>query len=129
MEEIIEPITATNSPQELAIRFLLRHAECRSALTIEVENACLQLAADAQGLDAATIRQAAAGTGKPVAAVVDGGTPARPVAPEGSFLGRFAQAYAAARHLPTTRRGSESGSRRVAGASAPRSNGSASAVA
>ncbi|MFC5527455.1 hypothetical protein ACFPPA_17060 [Rhodanobacter ginsengisoli] len=129
MEEVIEPITATHSPQESAIRFLLRHAQCQRALTIKVENACAQLAAETRALDTATTRQAAAGTRPPVAAVVEDGTPARPVAPEGSFLGRFSQAYAAARHLPLPRRGSETGSRRSAGSSAPRSTESASAVA
>ena len=33
MEEVNDRTHASSSPQELAIHFLLRHAECRSALT------------------------------------------------------------------------------------------------
>ena len=33
MEQVIDRSHASSSPEELAIHFLLRHAECRSALT------------------------------------------------------------------------------------------------
>lgn len=129
MEEVIEHIISGNSPQELAIRFLLRHAECLRALTIGADNNALQSAASVQMLDTGTTRQEAAGAGKPAAAMVAGRTPPLPVAPEGSFLGRFSQAYAAARHLPPPKRASEPGSRRTTGSGTSRSSGSASAAA
>lgn len=128
MEEVIEHSIAGDSPQKLAIRFLLRHAEPRRALTIGAENSGPQPAASVQRLDTATTRQDAVSTGKLAAAVVAGRTPPLAAAPEGSFLGRFSQAYAAARHLPPARRASEAGSRRTNGSSTPRSSGSAAAA-
>lgn len=123
--EVIDSTAASNSPQELAIRFLLRHAQCQGTLTAKIEGALWKLAADAQSRNATREPQEATGKDKLEAADAAAATAPNRIAPEGSFLARFSKAYAAARHLPV----SKARSSRTGGSNAARSSGSASAAA
>ncbi|MGB3462325.1 hypothetical protein [Rhodanobacter lindaniclasticus] len=92
MEEVID-CTASNSPEELAIHFLLRHAACRMALTGQADEeallqAMLRIRRDQRRQDVAPAR-----TPAPVEAA-----PAARVTRDDSCAARFSRAYAAARH-------------------------------
>lgn len=101
MEEVTDRIQASRSQEELAIHFLLRHAECRSALTGKTGrdrpyDARVPFRADvsatAAQLFAVNLRQSAghlSGTGAAPAGVAD----------DDSCTARFLRAYAAARHI------------------------------
>jgi hypothetical protein len=90
MDEVIDR-TAPNSPEELAIHFLLRHAACRMALTEQAgEEALLQALQDARP-----------GQPQPTPAgepVPSGAAAAAEVTKDDSCAARFSRAYAAARH-------------------------------
>ena len=94
MEEVIDR-TASNSPEELAIHFLLRHAACRMALTGQADEeallqAMLRIRRDQQRQDVAAVRT-------PAPAPVED-APAAGVTRDDSCAARFSRAYAAARH-------------------------------
>ena len=93
MEEVIDR-TASNSPEERAIHFLLRHAACRMALTGQADEeallqAMLRIHRDQQ-------RQGVPPVRAPASPVED--APAAVVTKDDSCAARFSRAYAAARH-------------------------------
>jgi hypothetical protein len=93
MEEVIDR-TASNSPEERAIHFLLRHAACRMALTGQADEeallqAMLRIHRDQQ-------RQGVPPVRAPASPVED--APAAGVTKDDSCAARFSRAYAAARH-------------------------------
>ncbi|MGB6029728.1 MAG: hypothetical protein WBG22_08225 [Rhodanobacter sp.] len=92
MDEVIDR-TAPNSPEELAIHFLLRHAACRMALTEQAGEETLQQA----------LQHACSGQPQPTSAAVgepapSGAAAAAEVTKDDSCAARFSRAYAAARH-------------------------------
>jgi hypothetical protein len=126
--EVTVEIPATDSPQELAIRFLLRHAECLRMLTgAAVQQHRQPPAARPPAPEATTVRQAPLDAGKPVAAAVLRRT--RKPAAEGSFSARFAQAYAAARHPSASKRTAAAGSRKATGSGSQQMEHAESAAA
>lgn len=127
--KVIDRTVASNSPQELAIRFLLRHAQCQKTLTARIEGALWKLAVDAPRCNEAHTPQQAISEGEFKAAEAARATPSNGVASEDSLLARFSQAYAAARHSPVPKRALEARSLRTGGTSALHLNGPASAAA
>lgn len=99
MEELIERTCGESSSHELAIHFLLRHAERRMALTIETDDQP-RAAATAHPLD--TDNKAHRATSEPV--LVDVSAAVARSLPEDSFTARFSRAYAAARQIPASSR-------------------------
>ena len=97
MEEVIDYVNAQNSPQEWAIHFLLRHAECRMALMDETGDGGQSERAKPASAAAAERRDVTA-THKPAGSDAASGLPLRAVAVEESCAARFSRAYAAARH-------------------------------
>ena len=97
MEEVIERTCGECSSHELAIHFLLRHAERRMTLTSETSD---------QPRAAATVHQL--DPGNKVQRATTGSlladASAAKIVPEDSFSARFSRAYAAARHIPATSR-------------------------
>jgi hypothetical protein len=95
MEEMIDYVTAQNSPQEWAIHFLLRHTECRTAL-MSGTNECDQSVEPP--LDLGSRLQDVSATDKSGGPIAAAATPARATASGESCAARFSRAYAAARH-------------------------------
>jgi hypothetical protein len=92
MEEVIDR-TAPNSPEELAIHFLMRHAACRMALTGQAGEQALRQA----------LQHACSGPSQPAPAAAGEPAPSIAAAPaevtkDDSCAARFSRAYAAARH-------------------------------
>ena len=92
MEEVIDR-TVPNSPEELAIHFLMRHAACRLALTEQAGEEALQQA----------LQHACSGRSLPAPAAAGEPAPSVAAAPnevtkDDSCAARFSRAYAAARH-------------------------------
>ena len=123
--KVIDSTVASNSPQELAIRFLLRHAQCQKTLTTRIEGALWKLAVDAPRRNDARTPQQAISKGEFKAADAARATPSNRVAAEGSFLARFSQAYAAARQSPAPK----ARSLRTSGTTAHHLSGPTSAAA
>lgn len=114
MEEFSDQSNVMNSPHELAIQFLLRHATCRMALSSEADEAHQRLVAALHKLDAAGEHPEAADApaGTPPAAA--NSKPAKPIAAEDTCAARFARAYAAARHKSTSSRDLDPGKKAAA---------------
>ncbi|MEO9078133.1 MAG: hypothetical protein ABI268_02370 [Rhodanobacter sp.] len=100
MEEVIEHACGESSSHELAIHFLLRHAACRMALTIETD--------DPPPAEATRHQQPLDGNNKLHDRTADAGlvdspsqqnTPVTEVVAEHGFTARFSRAYAVARHI------------------------------
>lgn len=127
--KVIDSTVASNSPQELAIRFLLRHAQCQKTLTARIEKALWKLAVDAPRRNEAHTPQQAVSKCEFKAADAARAVPSNGVASEDSFLARFSQAYAAARHSPLPKRALEARSLRTGGTGALHLSGPASAAA
>jgi hypothetical protein len=94
MDEVIDCTPTANSPEELAIRFLLRHAECRMALTGQ--------AAPAGPQDARAVRPALGASHLSVPALRRAAAPVAEVTKDDSCAARYSRAYAAARHRPAS---------------------------
>ncbi|HWU76737.1 MAG TPA: hypothetical protein VN043_09535 [Rhodanobacter sp.] len=103
MEEVIERTCGNSSPHELAIHFLLRHAERRMTLTTETGDQP-RAAATVHQLDTDNRARRATTAPKWVAAVVAQGAGVTETVSEDSFAARFSRAYAAARHIPAPSR-------------------------
>jgi hypothetical protein len=106
-----------DSPQESAIRFLLRHAECQRVLAISAWDDRQPSAVAVSEGDTDNTVQPTASMRSPVTAVaaVPNAVSSESVAANESFLRRFAQAYAAARHPTPSKRILATGSRAAAG--------------
>lgn len=91
MDEVIDR-TVPNSPEELAIHFLMRHAACRLALTEQAGEEALQQALQ-HARHGQSLPAPAAGEPAPDVALA-----AAEVTKDGSCAERFSRAYAAARH-------------------------------
>lgn len=108
MEDIIDPTSVTSSPEEVAIHFLLRHAECRKALTgLAGEERPHDVAAGSR-LDQ-SVMQPVGSHWQPSDERPAGNAVVAEVTKDDSCTARFLRAYAAARHI---RAGAEA-SRRV----------------
>jgi hypothetical protein len=103
MEQVIEGIRGQSSPHELAIHFLLRHAERRMALTSEIDDSP-RLAAVLQRVDPENKLHNATLGSRLADAVAAHSAAVAETAPEDSYAARFSRAYAAARHIPATGR-------------------------
>ncbi len=114
MEEFSDRINAMNSPRELAIKFLLRHARCRMVLSSEADEARQRLLAALHLPDPASQLAEAAGGPEATVAAVKGDLRERPIAAEETCAARFARAYAAARHMSTSGRKQGSGKKAAA---------------
>lgn len=103
MEEAIDHIPSSGSPEELAIHFLMRHTACRLALT---RHADAERSHHAPGHSPhqpiATDRVANDSRHAAVPAPEAKAPPAEATRPD-SCAARFSRAYAAARHKPTSR--------------------------
>ncbi|OOG54593.1 hypothetical protein B0E47_10975 [Rhodanobacter sp. B05] len=103
MEEVIDCMNVTKSPEELAINFLMRHARCRMALTGWTDENTLQQALAGSGLDTPAVRPAAADLSAPAENLMTTAMPAPAVAGDDSCAARFSRAYVAARHMSASR--------------------------
>lgn len=103
MEEVIDSINATSSPEELAINFLLRHARCRMALTGWTEENLLDHALAGSRLDTHAARQGATGSSGAGESAAADAAPTSAVAGDDSCAARFSRAYVAARHMSASR--------------------------
>jgi hypothetical protein len=121
--KVIDSTVASNSPQELAIRFLLRHAQCQKTLTARIEMALWKLAVEAHTPQHAVSKREFRAADAARAA------PSNGVVSEDSFLARFSQAYAAARHSPLPKRALEARSLRTGSTTAHHLSGPTSAAA
>ncbi|MEO8995526.1 MAG: hypothetical protein ABI299_13100 [Rhodanobacter sp.] len=113
MEEVIDCVNAQSSPEELAIHFLLRHAECRRALMSSGE----KRAQPARVAPVLALRSKPADV--PVAPTSVASPDVTPVlvgvpASEESCAARFSRAYAAARHLSAADNALRAASKKVA---------------
>ncbi len=134
MEKYNHDCIAGDSPQESAIRFLLRHAECQRVLAISAWGEPSPLAIAVPERDpnntaqpTASVRSLVAAAALAVAVVASPMT-SESVAANESFRSRFSPAYAAARHLPPPKRALSPGLRRTVGSS-PRLEGTCGVVA
>lgn len=98
MEEVIDRTHTTSSPEELAIHFLLRHAECRKALTGPTVEERLHEVLARFPSDAFVVEPVIAGSRQPRERVSRGSTRVAGVTEDDSCAARFSRAYAAARH-------------------------------
>lgn len=114
MEEFSDSSNVMNSPHELAIQFLLRHARCRMVLSSEADEARQRLLAALHELDAASGHAAAANAPAGTRPAAANSKPAKPIAAEDTCAARFARAYAAARHMSTSGRKQVSGKKAAA---------------
>lgn len=98
MEEVIEHVSGNRSAHELAIHFLLRHAERRMALTIETDD---QLCAEAPlcRLNSGIEAQHEPTNARLIDAVATEGTGDAWIISRDSFTTRFSLAYTAARAI------------------------------
>jgi len=103
MEEVIDRMKVTSSPEELAINFLMRHARCRMALTGWTDENILQQALAGSGPDTPAIRPAAADSSGSAENAMTAAVPAPAVAWDDSCAARFSRAYVAARHMSASR--------------------------
>lgn len=103
MEEVIDCMNVTKSPEELAINFLMRHARCRMALTGWTEENIPQQALAGSGLDTAASQPAATDLSGAAENVMTAATPAPAVTGNDSCAARFSRAYVAARHMSASR--------------------------
>ena len=101
MEEVIDCLNATTSPEELAIHFLMRHAKCRMALTGWTEGNLPHGALDDSRLDTPAGEQEVIGSSSVGEYVVP--VPAPAATMEDSCLAHFSRAYVAARHMSASR--------------------------
>ncbi len=99
MEEVIDYTHATSSPEELAIHFLLRHAECRKALTGQTGEERLQLALERSRPDAPAVQSSGVYSGRSGESLPSSTPPSGGVTENDSWAARFSRAYAAARHV------------------------------
>lgn len=98
MEEVSDCIRAKITCEEQAINFLLRHAQCRMALTGHVSEDLLRRALICSRADApAPPLKASQLQSKGLASSVNAPTPG--VTKHDSCAERFSRAYAAARHI------------------------------
>gem|GEM_PF-3516113 len=98
MEEVIDRTPATSSPKELAIHFLLRHAECRKALTgLTVEDRLHQALARFRS-EASFAPPVAASSALSRECLSCDDDLATGVTEDDSCAARYSRAYAAARH-------------------------------
>lgn len=99
MEEVIDRVNATSSPEELAINFMMRHARCRMALNEWAQENLLQRApADSRPGTPAGPPEAS-GSSRPGEVMASEAVPASALAREDSCAARFSRAYVAARHM------------------------------
>lgn len=116
MEEASTDTHPSSSPNELAIRFLLRHAQRRQALVATTIAERRQLAADM------CKRIPVHAQPERISTPARGEAPKAPttappqVTREGSFVTRFSLAYAAARHPTGSQRRSETNTSKGPGA-------------
>jgi len=103
MEEVIDCMNVTKSPEELAINFLMRHARCRMALTGWTDENIPKQALAGSGLDTAASQPAAADLSGSDENVMTVATPAPVVTGNDSCAARFSRAYVAARHMSASR--------------------------
>ncbi len=103
MEEVVDWTHATNSPEELAIHFLLRHAECRMALIEQAGDEPLPNHAPSRfPPDAPVVLQAVANSRQADELRSRGNAAAARVTENDSCAALFSRAYAAARHKPAS---------------------------
>ena len=98
MEEVIDRAQAARSPKELAIHFLLRHAECRKALTgLTVEDSLQEALAHCRP-EAPCKQPEMAGSARSEESLSGGDSLPAGVTEDDSCAARFSRAHAAARH-------------------------------
>ena len=127
--KVIDRTVASNSPQELAIRFLLRHAQCQKTLTARIEGALFTLAADEPLRNKPRMPKEAGRVGEFKADDAARAAASHGTDSQDSFLARFSQAYAAARHSQAPKKALGARSPRADSSSAFLLNGAASAAA
>jgi len=103
MEEVIDCMNVTKSPEELAINFLMRHARCRMALTGWTDENILPQALAGSGVDTPAVQPAAADLSGPAENAMNAAAPAPVLARDDSCAARFSRAYVAARHMSASR--------------------------
>ena len=103
MEEVIDCMNVTKSPEELAINFLMRHARCRMALTGWTDENILQQAPAGSRLDAPASQAAAADLSGSTENAMIAAAPAPAATGDDSCAARFSRAYVAARHMSASR--------------------------
>ena len=113
MEEVINCVNAQSSPEELAIRFLLRYAGCRRALISNGDEGA-QPAPDVPVLASRGKDQGEPVALTSVASVEVTPVPVRATVSDESCTARFSRAYAAARHLLAPTNGRRPASRKLA---------------
>jgi hypothetical protein len=96
MEDVIDHTLAIISPEELAIHFVLRHAECRKALTRQTGEGRPEVAPARSELPASPVNVDAPQPGERLPR--DRPTIAGEVTRNDTCAERFLRAYAAARH-------------------------------
>lgn len=98
MEDVIDRPNASRSPEELAIHFVLRHAECRKALIGQTGEGRPSdaLAGLRSTTTAAPVSTSACRSGESFARNTP---PAAAVTQDDTCTARFLRAYAAARHF------------------------------
>lgn len=109
MEELVNSSQATNSPEELAIHFLLRHAECRIALIRQANGESLPNHAPSRfPADSQVVLKAVANSPQSDALQSSDNVLVAKVTESDSCAARFSMAYAAARHKSASARTSRS---------------------
>ena len=99
MEEAIDHSQATSSPEEMAIHFLLRHAECRSALTGQTGEERPHAAPAPTRSDEPAAHQIAINSQRSEGSLPSNHAASAGVTKGDSCTARFLRAYAAARHI------------------------------
>ena len=99
MDEAIDRTHASSSPEELAIHFLLRHAECRSALTGKTGEDRPDGAAAPSRPDESATHEAAINSQRSEGSLPSSHEAAAGVTRSDSCTASFLRAYAAARHI------------------------------
>ena len=107
MEDVVDHPQTTSSPEALAIHFLLRHAECRRALTGQTGEERPDAATEPRSL--ASVMQPAGTTPRPSEeSLASNNAVTAGVTKDDSCTARFLRAYAAARHLEAGAEASDS---------------------
>jgi hypothetical protein len=98
MEDVIDRSHVSRSPEELAIHFVLRHAECRNALIGRTgeDRPSDALAALRSTTTAAPVSTSSSQCGESLAL---NSPPAAAVTQDDTCIARFLRAYAATRHF------------------------------
>jgi hypothetical protein len=97
MEDVIDRSHVSRSPEELAIHFVLRHAECRDALSGRTqEERPSDAPAGHRSTTAAPASTSASQCGESLAL---NSPPAAAVTQDDTCIARFLRAYAATRHF------------------------------